>query len=397
MELSTLGDVIKAAYEDQPNTNEFSDAEKIKLAEIQGLSAEDRVKIDSTQVFTQIEKSKLAGLSIDPLAPIATSGAFSDLVDVPALIPMTDKAKAYGVATLDASGTVPMEQLNVSGLSMKGAWNASTNTPSLLDGVGTVGDFYKTSVAGTFNFGNGDYTFVVGDWVIYAGGTWQRIGVHESVTMVNGQTGMVQLTAEDVGAMRDDYIPAWGEVSGKPNFNTLYKPLGYVPAWGEVSGKPNFDTLYQKKQRGTIGPAIVAGLFRKSSNQAFAQSTAATVSWQVSTYDQFNIRSGDTFVVPSWAKYARVTGDVQWGGNSGSNNGILAVQVMLNGVTGPGLGASRTFGNINVIPQQFHTGIFPVKTGDVLTIQASQATAANRNIEAGSSGQASWVQVELYE
>lgn len=132
-----------------------------------------------------------------------------------------------GVAPLDASGLVPVQHLNVSGLEFKGAWNAATNTPTLLDGEGTVGAFYKTSVAGTQNFGNGSYTFAVGDWVIYAGGTWQRIGVHESVMSVNGKTGAVNLTASDVGALPSNYTPpaaTWASLSGKPDFPSLYAP-----------------------------------------------------------------------------------------------------------------------------------------------------------------------------
>lgn len=52
-------------------------------------------------------------------------------------------------------------------LLIKGNWNASTNTPTLTDGVGNVGDFYIIDVAGTQNLGSGNISFEVGDWVIY--------------------------------------------------------------------------------------------------------------------------------------------------------------------------------------------------------------------------------------
>src|SRR3989344_691045 len=57
----------------------------------------------------------------------------------------------------------------------KGTWDASTNPPTLADGVGTAGWFYRTVVAGTVDFGSGNITFAVGDDVSYSGTVWQKI------------------------------------------------------------------------------------------------------------------------------------------------------------------------------------------------------------------------------
>lgn len=179
-ELSTLGVVIKTAYEGRPDTNAFTDAEKAKLA---GLTQPD----------------------LD-------------------FVPLAQRAAANGVATLDASGKVPLNQLNVSGLQFKGAWNPTTNTPALVDGSGVVGDFYKASVAGSYNTGNGSYTYAVGDWIIYAGGTWNRLGSADTVSMVNGKLGAVVLTAADVGALPNTYTPTYAALPDKPTI-----PAAYVP------------------------------------------------------------------------------------------------------------------------------------------------------------------------
>lgn len=56
----------------------------------------------------------------------------------------------------------------INALTIQGEWNASTNTPSLADGVGEVGDFYIVNTAGTQDLGSGSINFAVGDWVIYA-------------------------------------------------------------------------------------------------------------------------------------------------------------------------------------------------------------------------------------
>ena len=56
----------------------------------------------------------------------------------------------------------------------KGLWNASTNSPALTSSVGTAGNFYIVSVAGSTNL-NGITNWGVGDWAIFNGTVWQRV------------------------------------------------------------------------------------------------------------------------------------------------------------------------------------------------------------------------------
>lgn len=88
--------------------------------------------------------------------PISTA-TLSALADKQSL---SEKGQAGGYPELGLDGKIPIEYLNVSGLTFKGAWDASTNTPELLNGEGNVGDFYKVSVSGTYDFGVQPYTFV---------------------------------------------------------------------------------------------------------------------------------------------------------------------------------------------------------------------------------------------
>lgn len=62
------------------------------------------------------------------------------------------------------------------GLSYQGAWNASTNTPTLVSSVGTNSTYYAVSVAGSTNL-NGITSWSVGDWVIFSSvaGAWQKL------------------------------------------------------------------------------------------------------------------------------------------------------------------------------------------------------------------------------
>jgi hypothetical protein len=92
---------------------------------------------------------------------------------------------ANGVATLDSGGKVPVSQLPSSVVTYLGTWNAATNTPTLANGTGDAGDMYICNVAGTVNFGAGPVVFVVGDWVLYGSGTWQKSsGQNGTVTSV---------------------------------------------------------------------------------------------------------------------------------------------------------------------------------------------------------------------
>lgn len=56
---------------------------------------------------------------------------------------------------------------NSTALKQQGFWDASTNTPTLANGNGTIGYYYVVSVGGTVDFGAGNITFTVGDWVYY--------------------------------------------------------------------------------------------------------------------------------------------------------------------------------------------------------------------------------------
>jgi len=92
---------------------------------------------------------------------------------------------ANGVATLDSSGKVPLAQLPASVFEYKGTWNATTNTPYLVNGVGTSGWVYVVSVGGLHDFGAGSILFLVGDQVLYDGSIWERSsGATGSVTSV---------------------------------------------------------------------------------------------------------------------------------------------------------------------------------------------------------------------
>jgi hypothetical protein len=104
-----------------------------------------------------------------------------------------------GIATLDGGGKVPASQLPSSVMTYEGTWDASTNTPTLADGIGDSGMVYLVNVAGSQDLGSGLISFNLGDWVVYNGTIWEKSLNSNAVVSVNGFTGVVTLTKSDIG------------------------------------------------------------------------------------------------------------------------------------------------------------------------------------------------------
>lgn len=88
-----------------------------------------------------------------------------------------------------------------SGLTPVGNWDASTNTPTLTAGVGTVGNYYYVSVAGSQTLPSGTLTaYEVGDWVYYGSDAiWNKIDKTLGVQTLNGASGFLTLSGDGTG------------------------------------------------------------------------------------------------------------------------------------------------------------------------------------------------------
>lgn len=105
---------------------------------------------------------------------------------------IANKGIPNGYASLDAGGKIPIGQLPNSVMEFKGFWDASTNTPTLANGIGNTGDVWECNVAGTVDFGAGNITFKVGDWAVYTSlATWEKSLNSNEVTSVFGRVGTV--------------------------------------------------------------------------------------------------------------------------------------------------------------------------------------------------------------
>lgn len=87
-------------------------------------------------------------------------------------IGVDEKGSVGGVATLNENGKVPSNQIDLQGLTLKGNWNADTNSPNLTNGVGATNNYYIVSVAGSQDLGEGIVRYEQGDKIIYSEGKW---------------------------------------------------------------------------------------------------------------------------------------------------------------------------------------------------------------------------------
>ncbi len=112
---------------------------------------------------------------------------------------LANKGQANGYASLDSNGKVPGSQLPNSIMTYEGLHDVSANSPTLSDATGDAGSVYRVSVAGTRNYGSGNITLNVGDYLIHSGSVWQLADTTDAVSSVAGRSGNVTLTSADVG------------------------------------------------------------------------------------------------------------------------------------------------------------------------------------------------------
>lgn len=109
----------------------------------------------------------------------------------------------------------------ITGLELKGTWNAATNTPPLASGGAGVptperGDFYLVSVSGSTNL-DGISTWNAGDSVVFNGVSWQRVPQTLFDTQIIAALGYTpadeaDLAALDAAVIKKDIIDAAGDL-----------------------------------------------------------------------------------------------------------------------------------------------------------------------------------------
>lgn len=223
----------------------------------------------------------------------------------------------------------------------QGVWNASTNTPTLTSSVGTNGFYYIVNVAGNTNL-DGITDWKIGDWAIFNGGVWQKVDNTESVTSVNGFTGAVSLTTDNIAegttnlyfsnarARSAVSLTTTGS-SGAATYNNTtgvfnipnyglaladYLPLAGGTLTGALGGTTALfsgSVRANNPAEGATGEGLIAGQSFKIDGTG---STQKAVMYMVS-----NILS-DTYASGLTAQYANFAGDKAFGFNLNTTGGF---------------------------------------------------------------------------
>lgn len=198
-----------------------------------------------------------------------------------------------GLAPLDIGGKIPSSYLPSSVMEFKGAYNATTNNPTLANGTGDSGDFYRVTVAGTHDFGAGAIDFVNGDYVMYSGTVWEKgHSGADAVNSVNGQAGVVVLTTDDI---------AEGTTSKYYNTSTAASDLiastitsgdtTHAPSGGSV-----FTALAGKADASSIGGSQYASFINEETNpMTMGKFVKMLVSGQVTLLASTDAVNDETF------------------------------------------------------------------------------------------------------
>ena len=165
----------------------------------------DLVAIADLATAGLIERIGSGSAAIAPITPYGKSAIAA--ADAAALTALLQAGSANRPALLGSDGRLPFDQLSTEVLGAAifgGTWNPITNSPTLASGVGVAGKYYVCSTGGTTvldGVGGAGDPWSTADVAIFDGTVWRRIDARDAVLSVNGQTGVVTLTAANVGAI----------------------------------------------------------------------------------------------------------------------------------------------------------------------------------------------------
>jgi predicted heme/steroid binding protein len=233
---------------------------------------------------------------------------------------------------LTAFGKV-QNQINglVGGVQYQGVWNADTNTPTLISSVGTQGHYYIVNVAGTTNL-NGITDWQVGDWAIFSGGAWQKVDNTDSVTSVNGFTGAVSLTTDNIpeGTTNLYYLDsraraALSFVAGSGAYNNTTGVITIPTDNNQILNGAGYITLSSISATSPLAYNNLTGVFSIQQADATHNGYLSSTDW--STFNGKQNYLGGTGLVKSTAGTITYITDNSGNWNTAYNRSIISAAV----------------------------------------------------------------------
>jgi hypothetical protein len=154
-------------------------------------------------------------------------------------------------------------------LNYKGTWDATANTPALASSVGTKGDYYVVSTAGSTAL-NGISNWGIGDWAVFNGSVWQRV---EGGADLNGVNLTVSGTSTLSGTVRAQTltIGLGGQTTVASNTALGFQALHSV----SLTGADNTSVGYDALRRNTTGASNSAlGIYALTANTTGSNNSA---------------------------------------------------------------------------------------------------------------------------
>jgi hypothetical protein len=183
----------------------------------------------------------------------------------------------------------------IGALNYKGTWNAATNNPTLTSGVGTKGDYYVVSVAGSTNL-DGTTLWGVGDMAIFNGSTWQKAdgGDTSLVTSltVTGLTGYMYAN-NTTPVTASTTIPVANITGAVPNTVNVIAGTG-LSGGGALTGNVTLNIANTAVTPATYGNATAVSTFTVDQQGRITSAGNVTIAIGNSNLQNSNVVLGNT-------------------------------------------------------------------------------------------------------
>lgn len=207
-------------------------------------------------------------------------------------------------------------------LNYQGVWNATTNSPTLVNGdctTGNKGKYYVVNVAGSTSLG-GISSWSVGDWAVCNGTSWDQILNTNAIASVFGRTGTITAQNGDYTASQVTNIAA-GNVAGvtvQSAINELDTEKEAAVTAGTTGQYYRGDKSWQTLDTVAVSENASALYFTNTRARSAVSSSATGLSYNNST-GIFALTSG--YVIPTTSSTSDWDTAFSWGNHA--NAGYL--------------------------------------------------------------------------